>query len=274
MTERTKAHTNGTQRFRPTDLFICEKCGHESCISPSEKKEITCPKCHGISDKSGFVPLNAKRTLWVSQGMLLQYYQEVVFKEVRENLYDIVHLYRESFIHNVNMRAMSALGFFAYGVRAAVKSTYSIDISLEDTARIVKQQMDPAPLFHELDGTKIVLGEGRGRPPKSERLTLLIDALLLSVYPNGYLYFLQDSLTLRYKEYEVSPTYARAHKDRWEKFYKSAKATEVYCRRIWKNLLGIEPTTVPEDWYLDVAREQGLMGGENKAIGYTLRPVI
>lgn len=86
MTRRTKAHTNGTQSFRPTDLFICEKCGHEFSISPSEKKGITCPKCDGISDKSDFLPLNAKRTLWISQGMLPQYYQKVVLKEVRETL--------------------------------------------------------------------------------------------------------------------------------------------------------------------------------------------
>lgn len=155
MTERMRAHTNGTQRFRPTDLFICEKCGHEFSIAPSEKKEITCPKCDGISNKSDFVPLNAKRTLWVSQSMLPQYYQEVVFKDVREKLYNIVDLYRELFIHNVNMRVMKALGFFAYGIRAGVKSAYSVDISWEDTARMIKQHMDPAPLFHQLDGTKI-----------------------------------------------------------------------------------------------------------------------
>jgi hypothetical protein len=273
MTERMKAHRRRTPKFRPTDLLVCGTCGHEFSILSSKKKEITCPKCNGISDKSGFVPLTVKRTLWVNQDMLAQYYQEVVFKEVRERLYNIVHLYRESFIHNVDMRAMKAFGFFAYGVRAGVKSAYSVDVPLEDVARTIKQQMDPAPLFQELDGTKIVLGEGHGRPPKPERFTLLLDALLLSMYPNGYLCFLEDSLTLRYKEYEVSPTYARAHKDRWEKFRKSAKATEVYCRRIWKNLLGIEPTPVPEDWYLEVAHEQGLMGGENKAIRYTLRPV-
>ena len=49
-----------------------------------------------------------------------------------------------------------------------------------------------------------------------------------------------------------------------EKFRKSKKATEVYCRRIWRNLLGMEPASVPEDWDLDVAREQGLMAGDNE----------
>jgi hypothetical protein len=92
--------------------------------------------------------------------------------------------------------------------------------------------------------------------------------MLLSLYPNGYLHFLQDALTLRYKEYAVSLTYARAHKDRWEKFRKSKKATEVYCRRIWKDLFGREPEPVPEDWDLDVAREQGLMEGKDKTLRY------
>jgi hypothetical protein len=259
-----KAHTGGTPRFRPTDLLICEKCGHEFSILPSKKKKVICPRCNAILNKSSLVPLTTKRTLWVSQSMLAQYYQEVVFKQVRENLYNIVNLYRESFIRNINMRAMKALGFFAYGVRTGVKLAYSVDISWEDTAQMIKQHMNATPLFDQLDSTKIGLGAGRGRPPKAERLILLIDAMLLSVYPNGYLHFLRDSLTLRYKEYEVSPTYARAHRDRWEKFRKSKKATEVYCRRIWKDLLGMEPALVPEDWDLDVAREQGLMEGKNK----------
>jgi hypothetical protein len=256
-----KAHTGGTPKFRPTDLLICEECGHEFSILPSKKKKVICPRCNAILNKSGLVPLTTKRTLWVSQSMLAQYYQEVVFNQVRENLYNIVNLYRELFIRNINMRAMKALGFFAYGVRTGVKLAYSVDISWEDTAQMIKQHMNATPLFDQLDSTKIGLGAGRGRPQKAERLILLIDAMLLSVYPNGYLHFLRDSLTLRYKEYEVSPTYARAHKDRWEKFRKSKKATEVYCRRIWKNLLGMEPALVPEDWDLDVAREQGLMEG-------------
>jgi hypothetical protein len=268
MTERMKAHTSGTPRFCSTDLLICEKCGHEFSIVSSEKKRTICTRCNGISNKSGFVPLTAKRRLWVSQSMLPQYYEEVVFKQVRERLYNIIDLYRELFIHNINMRAMRALGFFAYGVRTGVKLAYSVDISWEETAQMIKQHMNATPLFDQLDSTKIGLGAGRGRPPKAERLILLIDAMLLSVYPNGYLHFLQDSLTLRYKEYEVSQTYARAHKDRWEKFRKSKKATEVYCRRIWKNLLGMEPAPVPEDWELDVAREQDLMEGKNKKWWY------
>jgi len=263
MTAGLKAHPSGTPKFRPADLLICETCGHEFAILPSEKKEIICPRCNGISNKSGFVPLTAKRTLWVNRSMLPQYYQEVVFKQVRENLYSIVDLYRELFIRNVNLRAMKAFGGFAYGIRTGVKLAYSVDMSWEETAQMIKQHMHPAPFFKQLDNMKIGPQASRGRPQKAERLILLIDAILLSVYPDGYLHFLRDSLTLRYKEYEISPTYARAHQDRWEKFRNSKKATEVYCRRIWKNLLGMEPALVPEDWDLDVAREQGLMGGHN-----------
>lgn len=264
MTEGLKTHPSGTPKFVPTDLLICKTCGHEFSTLPSEKDEIICPRCNGISNKSDFVPLAARRTLWVSQSMLAQYYQEVVFKQVRENIHDIIDLYRELFIRNVNLRAMRAFGFFAYGIRTGVKLAYSVDISWEETAQMIKQHMNPVPFFKQLDSMKIGPQASRGRPPKAERLVLLIDALLLSVYPNGYLHFLRDTLTLRYKEYEVSPTYARAHQDRWEKFRRSKKATEVYCRRIWRNLLGLEPASVPEDWDLDVAREQGLMAGDNE----------
>jgi hypothetical protein len=267
MTERLKVDGSGAHRFRPTDLLICEKCGHEFSIARSKKK-IICPRCSGTVDKSGFVPLTAKRTIWVGQGMLQRYYQEVVFKEVRKTFYSIVNLYRELFIHDVNMRTMRTLGFFAYGARIGIKLAYSVDISWEDTAQLIKQQMNPAPLFSQLDSTRIVPGAASGRHPRPERLILLIDALLLSAYPEGYLHFLQDALTLRYKEYEVSSTYARAHKDRWGKFRRSKKATEVYCGRIWKNLLGIQPAQVPEDWDLDVAREQGLVEGKNEAGWY------
>ena len=89
--------------------------------------------------------------------------------------------------------------------------------------------------------------------------SLLIDAMLLSLYPNGYLHFLRDALTLRHKEYTVSPTYAKSRKDSWDRFRTSKRATEVYCRRIWKDMFGREPEPVPEDWDLGVAREQGLM---------------
>lgn len=268
MTKRTKAYASGTPKFRPTDLLICEKCGHEFSILPSAKKKVICPKCNGTSNKSSFVPLIAHRTLWVSQNMLPQYYEEVVFKQVMENYYRAVDLYRELFIRNVDMRAMKALGFFAYGFRTGIKLAYSVDISWEETAQMIKQHMNGTRLFNLLDSAKVGLGAGLGRPLRPERLTLLIDAMLLSLYPNGYLHFLQDALTLRYKEYAVSLTYARAHKDRWEKFRKSKKATEVYCRRIWKDLFGREPEPVPEDWDLDVAREQGLMEGKDKTLRY------
>ena len=260
MTPRMKAHITSMPKFRPTDLLVCEKCGNEFSILPSAKKKVICPKCNGTSDKSSLVPLTVNRKLWVNQNMLPQYYEEVVFKQVMQNYYRTVDLYRELFIRNVDMRAMKALGFFAYGFRTGIKLAYSVDISWEETAQMMKRHMDGTPIFNLLDTAKVGLGTGLGRPFKPERLTLLIDAMLLSLYPNGYLHFLRDALTLRYKEYTVSSTYARANRDRWEKFYKRKQATEVYCRRIWKDLFDKEPGPVSEDWHLDVAREQGLMG--------------
>jgi hypothetical protein len=266
MTARMKAYAADTPKFSPSDLLLCEKCGHEFPILPSAKKKVICPVCNWVSDKSSFVPLRTKRTLWVSRNMLLQYYQEVIFKQVMEDFYRAVDLYRQLFIRNVDMRAMNSLGFFAYGARTGIKLAYSVDISWEETAQIIKQHMSGAPkIFSLLDSAKVGLGAGRGRPLRPERITLLIDAMLLSLFPNGYLHFLRDALTLRYKEYAISSTYARAHRDRWERFYKSKKAVEVYCERIWKDLFGIQPEAVPEDWHLDVAREQGLTEGKDEA---------
>ena len=267
MIKETEAYSGGKPKFRPTDLLICAKCGHEFSILPSVKKKVICPNCSVVSNKNNFVPLTAQRILWVSQNMLPHYYEEVVFKQVRENFYRWVDLYRELFIRNIDMRAMKSFGFFAYGMRVGIKLAYSVDISWEELAQLLKQHMNGRPLFNLLDGAKVRLGADRGRPLRPERLILLIDAMLLSLYPNGYLHFLQDALTLRYKEYAIRPTYARSHKDRWDKLRKSKRATEVYCRRIWKDIFGSEPEPVPEDWDLDVAREQGLMEDKYKIYG-------
>lgn len=259
MTDRMKNNAGDTPKLCPTDLLICPNCGHEFSLLPSAEKAVICSECNASLDQSGFVPLSAKRTLWVSQSMLPRYYEEVVFQEVRETFYHVVDLYRELFIRNVDIHALKSIGFLAYGVRFGVKLAYSVDISLEEVAQLLKQHMNGTPFFKLADSAKVEVGAGRGRPLRPERLILLIDAMLLSLYPNGYLHFLRDALTLRYKEYAVSPTYARSHGDRWDKFRKSKRATEVYCRRIWKDMFGREPEPVPENWDLDVARQQGLM---------------
>ena len=259
MTDQVKDEATGTPKLCPTELLTCPECGHEFALSPSAEKAVSCPECSASLNKSGFVPLTARRTVWISQSMLPQYYEQVVFKQATEAFYRGVDLYRELFIRNVDMRALKSIGFLAYGFRFGVKLAYSVDISLEEVAQLLRQNMDVTPLSRLMDSAKVGFGAGRGRPIRPERLTLLIDAMLLSLYPNGYLHFLRDALTLRHKEYTVSPTYAKSRKDSWDRFRTSKRATEVYCRRIWKDMFGREPEPVPEDWDLDVAREQGLM---------------
>lgn len=259
MSNKRKARVSDAPKLCPADLLVCPKCGYEFSILPRVRRKAVCPKCNWSSTKSGFVPLIAKRTVWVSKEMLLQYHQQVTFKHVMEGFHRVVDIYRELFIRDVDMRAMKSAGFFVYGCAVGIRSVYNVDISWEEAAQFVREHMNATPLFKLLDSAKVGLGSGHGRPPRSERLVLLIDAMLLSLYPDGYLRFLQDALTLRYKEYAISPTYARAHRDRWKKFRQSKRAAEVYCRRIWMSLFDSEPVPPPEDWDLDVAREQGLM---------------
>lgn len=262
MTDEMRDEITSTPKVSSPDLLVCPECGYEFTLSPSADKALACPKCSVSLDKSGFVPLTVRRTVWINQSMLAQYYEEVLFKQVREAFYQAVDHYRELLIRNVNIRTLRSIGFVAYGFRFGVKLAYSVDLSLEEVAELMNQHMDVRPFTGLLDSAKIRLGQGRGRPIRPERLALLIDAMLLSLYPNGYLHFLRDALTLRYKEYKVSPTYARAHRDSWDRFRTSKRAVEVYCRRIWKDMFGREPEPVPEDWELEVAREQGLMDDE------------
>ena len=259
MTDEAKEGASKVPEFCPADLLICPECGHEFTLLPSQDHMVNCSSCSASLDKSVFTPLTAKRTVWISMNMLPRYYDEVVSKQVRHDFYRTVELYRELFIRSVDMGVLKSIGFFAYGLRFGVKMAYSLDLSLEEIAQLLRQHMDITPLTNLMDTTMVTVGPSRGRPLRPERLVLLIDAMLLSLCPNGYLDLLRDALTLRYKEYLVSPTYARSHRDRWNKFRRSKRATEVYCRRIWRDMLGREPDSVPDDWDLDVARQQGLM---------------
>lgn len=260
MTDETKGRGSDAPEYRSTDLLICPYCKHEFSLLPSAETVVTCSRCKASSDKSDFTPLTSKRTVWVSQSMLPEYYDDVVSKQIRDDLHSIVELYRELFIRSVDMGVLKSIGFLAYGFRFGVKLAYSLDISLEEVALLLKQQMDVTPVFNLLDNARVHVGPATGRPLRPERVILMIDATLLSLCPDGYLHFLRDALTLRYKEYAVSPTYARSHTDQWNKFRRSKRATEVYCKRIWRNLVGREPEPPPEGWELDVAHHQGLMG--------------
>lgn len=259
MTDEMKDEGTGMPEASSPDLLVCPKCGHEFTLTHAADKAVICPACSTSLDKSGFVPLTVRRTVWVGQDMLAQYYEQVLFRQVRESFYKAVDLYREIFIRNVDMRSLRSMGFVDLGFRLGVELAYSVDLSAEEVAKLREQHLDARPFTELLNSVKVKLGAGRGRPIRPERLLLLIDAMLLSLYPGGYLYFLRDALTLRHKEYRVSPTYAKSHRDSWDRFRTSKRATEVYCRRIWMAMFGREPDPVPEDWELDVAREQGLM---------------
>ena len=149
---------------------------------------------------------------------------------------------------------------FVLGAVIASRFWYSVDFSQEDMQQMISQYAKGSVLFDFLDTARVKLGADRGRHPRKERILLLIDALLLRLYPNGYVALLCDALTLRTKEYTIKETYGRAHQDRWKKFYKATDRVEVYCERIWKDLFGEEPPAIPDKWWEEVARNQGLFG--------------
>lgn len=259
MPDERRNEASDAPKASAPDLLVCPECRHEFPLSRTADKAVICPECSTSLDKSGFVPLTVRRTVWIGQDMLAQYYEQVLFRQVREAFYKAVDLYREIFIRNVDIRALRSMGFVDFGFRLGVKLAYSVDLSSEEVAELRKQHLDARPFTELLDSTKVKFGAGRGRPIRPERLALLIDAMLLSLYPDGYLHFLRDALTMRHKEYRVSPTYAKSRRDSWDRLRRSKRATEAYCRRIWKAMFGRKPEPVPEDWELDVAREQGLV---------------
>ena len=187
MTDETKEGASEVPELCPADLLICPECGHEFSLLPSVDNMVICSRCSASFDKSGFAPLTAKRRVWISMNMLPRYYDDVVSRQVRHDFYRTVDLYRELFIRSVDMGVLKSIGFFAYGFRVGVKLAYSLDISLEEVAQLLKQHMDVTPVSNLLDSAKVKVGAGRGRPLRPERLILLIDAMLLSLYPNGWL---------------------------------------------------------------------------------------
>jgi hypothetical protein len=97
-----------------------------------------------------------------------------------------------------------------------------------------------------------------GRPPRTDTLVLLLDALVLMFCPNSYLHFLRDALRLRTHEYRVKLNHAAARRETWDKFWKASRAVEVECKRLWLAWFKDNPKSPPKEWWKKVAREQGL----------------
>ena len=259
MTKKIQASSDSQLRLQQADLLICPACGCEFSVWPKAKKKLVCPNCISTVDKSRCMPLIALRKTWVCQEVLPQYYEQIVFKQVDAFYHQAVDLYR-TLTQNVPKNAMMSRDSFVLGAVIASRFWYSVDFSQEAMRQVISQYVEGSVLFDFLDTGHVELGAGRGRPPRKERILLLIDALLLRLCPDGYVALLCDALTLRTKEYTIKETYGRAHQDRWKKFYKARDRVEVYCGRIWKDLFGEEPPAVPDDWWEEVARNQGLSG--------------
>jgi hypothetical protein len=261
--KRKTGDTNNTFELNPSHLVICKRCGCEFSMLPNAKKKVICPRCNKAFNRSSFVPLTVKRKLWVSQEILAQYYEKVAFPQVKSDFACAVEFFR-TLTCKAGETRMTSRDLFALGCAVGMKSAYSIDMPADEVWKLISEKIKGTVFFDLLDSVQVSVGAARGRHPRPERLLLLVDALLLGLCPNGYLSFLCDALTLRSKDYAITKKYARAHQDRWTKFHKARRGVEVYCRRIWKNLFGIEPEPVPAEWWMQVARQQGLMEGEYK----------
>ena len=122
--------------------------------------------------------------------------------------------------------------------------------------KLTKEMRD----FHVLADSR-ELKRGRERPPRREKLVLVLDAMILSLCPNGngYVHLLRDALALRAKEYCVDGSSHIARQERWAKFHAARRATEEQCERIWKIIRNEKPAQPSEDWWLVVAAQQGVL---------------
>lgn len=107
---------------------------------------------------------------------------------------------------------------------------------------------------------RLQLKPSRGRPMRSDKSVLVLYAFALSFCPNAYVHLLRDALTLRKQEYSLGTSHASSHLEQWRRFWKAKRAVEVSCERIWKTVNNHAPEQSPEDWWIRVARQQGLMG--------------
>lgn len=122
--------------------------------------------------------------------------------------------------------------------------------------KLTKEMRD----FHVLADSR-ELKRGRERPPRREKLVLVLDAMILSLCPNrnGYIHLLRDALALRAKEYCIDGSSHIAHQERWARFHAARRAAEQQCERIWKGIGKGKPAQLSEDWWLVVAAQQGVL---------------
>jgi DNA-directed RNA polymerase subunit RPC12/RpoP len=234
--------------LHPLDRLVCENCGFEIPFAPQAGNEITCPKCGAVNDKSAFFTKMREQRLWVSQKGLKKLRAKRKFDFDCTSYYHAVINFRNSFLSIYNKQgqitltqAIGLLIAFAVGFDQGVT-----ELLENEYGQNLMDWLATLSVVHQV-----------GRPPRSDKLVLMIDGFLLSLCPNGYLDLLRDALRLRSQEYREESKSPGRRAKRWEQFWKARKRVETNCKQIWKQITGAEPQA-PEDWWLPIAQEQGL----------------
>jgi len=247
------------------ECFQCDKCNSGILISSDLRDSITCNRCGYIyrlaeigrrHEPRGIVRVkrlsrattvkerleefkNDPPELPISDCNCVECYRGIIgFRQAVFELYSEDRLTRSE--------ALALLVSFNYSRRN----------EFGEAVKLTRQVAD----LHVLADNR-ELKRGRGRPPRRENLALVLDAIALSLCPNGngYVHLLRDALTLRAKEYCAEGNSHLADRARWAKFHAVRRAAEDQCKRIWKIAVNKEPPQPSEDWWYGVAAQQGLL---------------
>jgi len=253
MVGKMESNASDALNLYPLDLLICENCGFELRVPPDANNRIVCGKCNTVMDKSHFSPLTRKQKLWVSEkGLKLR-----LERHAKPLHFSCVGHYR-----SVIRFRQAVFGLYKKRDKITLVQAMGILISffIDTEEGILKLPGETRDLL--LDWlASMQIKRGTGRPPRSDSLSLFLDAMMLMFCPNAYDHLLRDALRLRAQEYyEAKGDYAMAHRERWDRFWKAKRAVEVGCKRMWREAFNQNPEPHSENWWGRVARQQGLMG--------------
>ena len=252
------------------DVLVCEKCGLEIPILPSSHGHVCCYRYGRAQNEKNLLSFERQLRIWVSDKGLellrerrtkpfqcnrIRYYRALV--HFRKALFDVCRKQGKiteaqamgmfiSFYAGFQNGVLRLLGKDGEAVKPRLQLSglfYAALEELEKDDKFDRDDPDKGFLFEWLKN--IAIARAPGRPPRSDTLVLLIDAMVLAFCPKAYLHFLQDALTLRRQEYQVVGNYATSNRERWDKFRKAQRAVEVGCKRIWRDIFSENPDPPP-----------------------------
>jgi hypothetical protein len=251
--------------IRDWECFQCEKCNSRIFMSPDLPDNITCAKCGYIyrlaEIRRRHEPRGIVRVKRLSQATTVKERLEEFKNDLPEPpIFDCncVECYRSILRFRQAVFELYSEDRLTQNKALAllVSFNYSRRNEFREAVKLTRQIADSHVLADNRE-----LKRGRGRPPRRENLALVLDAIVLSLCPNGngYVHLLRDALTLRAKEYCAEENSHLADRVRWAKFHRVRRAAEDQCKRIWKIAINKEPPQPSEDWWRGVAAQQGML---------------